>query len=41
MPLFGLSASGKVFGAEHPGWHDPKKPPGATPLLADPGTGMV
>eukprot|EP01048_Picozoa_sp_COSAG05_P009583 COSAG05_NODE_796_length_7262_cov_8.601284_8_plen_325_part_00 len=39
MPLFGLSATYKIFGAEHPGWHDPKKPAGATPLLADPSTG--
>ena len=40
MPLFGLSASKKVFSTEHPGWHDPKKPAGHTSLLKDDATGF-
>lgn len=40
MPLFGLSASNKVFSTEHPGWHDPKKPAGHTSLLKDPASGF-
>jgi hypothetical protein len=39
MPLFGVSPTGKLFSPEHPGWHDPKRAPGATPLLRDDVTG--
>jgi len=40
MPLFGLSATGKLFSKEHPGWHDPALRQGETPLNRDEKTGF-